>query len=60
MGQNQTKIDDEIIDESVDESFEENFDENVQKYEKIKHSAKENIEKAKKMLSKPYMLTTRD
>ena len=44
MGQNQTQ----------------NVDEHDQKYEEIKLSAKEAIEKAKKMHSKSYMLTTRD
>ena len=44
MGQNQTKIADEL----------------EQKYEEIKISAKESIEKVKKTHSKPYMLITRD
>ena len=48
MGQNQTQ--------NVDE----NVDELAQKYEEIKLSAKESIEKAKKKLSKPYILITRD
>ena len=44
MGQNQTQ----------------NVDELEQKYEEIKLSAKESIEKAKKTHSKPYMLIIRD
>ena len=37
-----------------------NVDELAQKYEEIKLSAKESIEKAKKMHSKPYMMITRE
>ena len=44
MGQNQTQ----------------NVDDIAQNYEEIKLSAKESIEKAKKMHSKPYMQITRD
>ena len=44
MGQNQTKIADEL----------------AQKYEEIKLSTEESIEKAKKMHSKTYMLITGD
>ena len=44
MGQNQTKIADDL----------------EQKYEEIKLSAKESIEKVNKMHSKPYMLIARD
>ena len=43
MGQNQTKIADEI----------------AQNYEEIKLSVEESIEKANKMHSKPYVLITR-
>ena len=48
MGQNQTQ------------NVEENVDELAQKYEEIKFSAKESIEKAKKKHSKPYMMIIRD